>query len=377
MPVLKHPTFWAPRPEKPTAELIKWLAAPDVYKEGRECYRRGCVASASMRRNLVWATVNDGGKTYGVVAPLDHNSPYCSCPLGRKVRSCRHGVAVLLYASKMFKALIHGDPWKGVEGVVASIPADALRKFADVAPAGAGMPGPGPGAHDPGGEKRRRPVFRAPVPEATDAELRASVTRLLQEGGESRRLFADRFGEPDLPDHRECRAEMAYMFCAAEDMSYAPRVGLADFFKAAKARENRGDASGAILTYREISEAVMIDGSNADDEDGYYSSAFARALDRMAVCIRRHLREPARRRPHIEYLHRRLVDTRYYWFHDEYRKAVFRICARREDLECLDGLHHAHLGKAQPASDDASYQKKMLETRDAILSRLGGSVPGR
>jgi hypothetical protein len=285
-------------------------------------------------------------------------------------------VAALLHASKTFMALIHGDPWKGVEGVVKSIPADALRAFADAAPAGAGMPGPGPGAHDPDG-KKRRPVFRAPAREGADAELRASVTEMLQKGGESRRLFADRFGEPDLPDHGECRAEMAYMFCAAEGMSYAPRVGLADFFKAAKARENRGDANEAILTYREISEAVMIDGSNADDESGYYAPSFAKALDRMAACIRRHLCEPARRRPHIEYLHRWLVDAEYWWFHDVYQKAIFRICTRREDLEYLEGLHNAHLGKAQPASESAGYQDRMLETRDAILSRLRGRVSGR
>ena len=369
MPVLKHPTFWAPSPQKPTADLMKWLSEPDVYKEGRECYRRGCVASAFMRRNLVWATVNDGGRTYRVVAPLNHNSPYCSCPLGEKGWPCRHGVAVLLYASKMFNALIYDDPWKGVEGVVASLPAGALKEFADTAPAGTDLPG----AHDASGAKRRLQAFRAPVSE--DADLRASVVDMLK-SDECRNLFAARFGEPDLPDHRECRAEMTYMFYAAEDMLDAPRVGLADFFKAAKARENRGDVNEAILTYREISEAVMIDGANVDDEDGHYSSAFAKALDRMAICIRRHLREPAQRRPHIEYLHRRLVDAKYYWFHREYQKAVFGICARREDLEYLEELHHAHLGKAQPATDDISYQKRMLEIREAILSRLGKG-PGR
>ena len=369
MPVLKHPTFWAPRPQKPTADLIKRLTAPDAYKEGRECYQRGCVASAFMRRNLVWATVNDGGRTYRVVAPLDHNSPYCSCPLGAKVWSCRHGVAVLSYASKMFNTLIHADPWKGVEGVVASLPADALKKFADTAPAGTGLPG----AHDASGEKRRLQAFRAPVSE--DAELRASVVGLLK-SDECRNLFAARFGEPDLPDHRDCRAEMAYMFCAAEDMFDAPRVELADFFKAAKARENRGDVNEAIMTYREISEAVMIDGENADDEDGYYTSMFTKALDRMAVCIRRHIREPARRRPHIEYLHRRLVDAEYHWFDEEYQNAVFGICARRADLEHLEELHHAHLGKAHPVTDDTNYQERMLEIREAILSRLGGG-PGR
>ena len=369
MPALKHPTFWAPRPVEPTAETMKWLAAPDAYKKGRECYRRGCVVSASMRRNLVWATVNDGGATYRVVAPLGYNAPYCSCPLGDTIQSCSHGVAVLSYASKMFNELIRGDPWKGVEELVASLPLDALKEFAGVAQAGADMPG----AHGPGGGKRRLPVFRAPASEAADAEVRASVAELLK-SGESRSLFADRFGEPDLPDRRECRAEMAYMFCAASHMFDAPRVGLADFFRAAKAREGRGDICEAILTYREISEAVMIDGSNADDEDGYYSSAFGRALDRMAVCIRRHLREPAQRLPHIEYLHRRLVDDVYWWFHEKYQNAIFKICTRREDLEYLEKLHHAHLEKARPAGADTYHQKRMLETREAILSGLAKSV---
>ena len=376
MPVLKHPTFWAPRPEKPTAKAIRWISAPGAYEAGRECYRRGCVASASMRRNLVWATVHDGGTTYRVVARLDnYHAPYCSCPLGNEMRSCSHGVATLLYASKMFNALIHADPWEGVEAVVASLPVDALKEFADIAPAGTGMAGSGPGEHDTSGGKRRRPMFRAPAP-AADAEVRASVVELLK-GDESRRLFADRFGEPDLPDHRECRAEMAYMFYTASDMSYAPRVGLADFFRAAKAREGRGDVDEAILTYREISEAVMIDGSNADDEDGYYASAFARALDRMAVCIRRHIREPAKRRPHIEYLHRRLVDKDYWWFHGEYQNTIFRICTRREDLEYLEELHRDHPGKEQPVEAGYTYRRNMLETREGILSRLGGRVPGR
>lgn len=109
-------------------------------------------------------------------------------------------------------------------------------------------------------------------------------------------------------------------------------------------------------------------------QDGHYASVFAKALDRVAICIRRHLRKSAQRRPHIEYLHRRLVDEGYWWFHEEHQNTIFRICTRREGLEYLGEPAHTHLGKARPAGAETNHRKRMLETQE-ILSRLGGG-PG-
>lgn len=373
VPILRRPTFWAPQPTKPSAQEISGMTTRDIYKAGRECYRQGGVVSAMIRRNLAFATVEDGGATYRVVAPLEYFVPYCPCMDCEQRRACRHGVAALLYVSKMFKHLIQDDPWEDVKNTLASMPEDILGAFAADVLAAADPPETRTDSSG-GGEAPRRAVYRRDAPAAVDKDVRATVAELLK-SDKTRDLFAARFGEPDLPDHTECRDEISYMFREAESMiGDAPHVRLADFFKAAKARERRGDVDEAILTYREITEGVMIDGMNADDEDGFYSSAFNRALDAMAICIKRHLRNPAQRRPHIRYLHRRFIDVDYYWFDDEYKGALFKICPHIEDLKYLTELHDAHMEEdTSPSPNDLSYYpKRMQEMRDELLSRLGG-----
>lgn len=354
MAVLKWPTFWAPKPQKLTRKKIRKLAAPGEYDAGRTCYQQGDVTSAFIRRNLAWATVRDNNATYMVVSTLDgYWEPYCPCGRKAYALTCRHGVAALLYVTDAFSEMIQHDLWKDVKATISPIPAEALRKFVADVPAGPG----------------------APSPRATDAEMVDCVVEMVRNSGESRDLFAARFGEPDLADHRECRVEMSYMFDLATRMYPAPRVGLADMFKAAKAREARDDINGAILTYREISEAVENAVEEIEDEDGYYFSSFSKALDKMATCIRRRLREPGQRRPHIEYLHGRLAAEQYSWYFKKYQDAVLRICDNREDLAYLGYLHRTHMEKAR--STEATLQEDMLAMQKAILSKLGSMDPGK
>lgn len=375
MPVLKRPTFWAPTPIKLTAKSIAEMTTPDVYKAGRECYQRGGVVSAMIRRNLAWANVKDGDTIYRVVAPLEHFiRPHCPCLKGKRNRACLHGVATLRYVSKMFDQLIQADPWDDIDETVAAMPEGILAIFAVNAQASLDSHNAGPDTDSHHNKKIPwQTAYHKNASALIKGNVRSVVVEMLQKSDKVRDLFAARFGEPDLPDHQECRAEMSYMFDEMSDMYDPPHVRLADFFKAAKAHMNRGDINEAILTYREITESIMIDGAEADDEDSYYSSAFDRAMDRMAVCIRRHLRKPAQRRPHIQYLHRRFVDETFYWFGGEYSSALFRICTHNDDLAYLKSLHDAYL-KAMPAttSEPGRRPERMLAMRDALLARLDG-----
>lgn len=373
MPVLKWPTFWAPKPTKLSAKEITGMTKPDIYKAGRQCYKRGGVVSAMIRRNLAWATVEDCGEAYKVVAPLDHHiRPYCPCMNGERKRACLHGVAALSHVSKMFDKMIQADPWKDIEETVATIPEGILAIFATnvLASSGSDESRPDTDSLQHNSNASWQAAYHKNASTLVKGNVRAVVVELLQKSDKARKLFAARFGEPDLPDHEECRMEISYMFDEACSMFDPPRVRLADFFKVAKARVGRGDIDEAILTYREITEGIMAEGVDINDEDGYLSSAFSRALDRMVVCIRRHLRKPAQRRPHIQYLHRRFVDKIFYWYDDEYSSALFKICTRNDDLVYLKNLHDTYLETMPLTASETRHTERMLEMRDALLTLL-------
>lgn len=325
-----------------------------------------------IRRNLAWATVEDDGKAHRVVAPLDHFiRPHCSCMDSERSLACLHGVATLRYVSKMFNKMIQADPWNDIEETVVTIPESILAMFVIDAQASLDPHQMSPDTNSPHSKNIPwQTVYRENTSAMVKGNVRKIVLEMLQKSDKARDLFAARFGEPDLPDHKECRFEITYMFYEASSMSDPPRVWLADFFKVANARVNRGDINEAILTYREITEGIMIDGVEAYDESDYYSSAFNRALDRMVVCIRRHMRKPDQRRPHIQYLHRRFVDEAYYWYGDEYRSALFKICIRDDDLAYLKNLHDSYLKTMPMTASETSHPERMLKMQDALLTQM-------
>lgn len=374
MAVLKQPTFWAPYPERPTAEFIRAVAEQTALESGRTCFRSGGVVSAAIRQNLAWATVRHAGRTYRVVAPLNnYTTPHCPCRLDTK-RACAHGVAALLHVKDRFGAMIQDDPWRGAPEAVAGISEDALRAFTIKALA--------EGIHPPGMSEPGRIVVGARHPAGgprtagdvlSGASLRRLVADMISEDGRGRDLFAARFGEPDLPDHHDCRAELDYMFAETYEVWDLPRIRFAYFFRTAKAHENRGDWDEAIRTYREISEAIMINGDGVEDEDSHYSSAHAKALDRMASCIRRHLPEPAQRRPHIRYLHGMFADRHHWCFVENYRQPLSRMCPAREDLEYWHDLHGSLMEQEWVAHLQTWHRTEAENMQEEILGRLAGA----
>lgn len=378
MAVLKRPTFWAPDPQMPTAEFIRAVAEQDALESGRRCHRSGGVISAAIRRNLAWATVRHAGGAYRVVAPLNNYTiPYCPCGPNRR-RACAHGVATLLHVMGHFETMIQDDPWKGAPDTVARISEDALRAFVMEALAEgirpSGMPEPGRvaiPARSPAGSPRA-------AGGVSGAGLRRFVADMISEGGRGRALFAARFGEPDLPDHHDCRAELDYMFAESYQVWDLPRIRFAYPFRVAKAHESRGDWAEAVRTYREVSEAIMINGDGMEDEDNHYSSAHAKALDGMVSCVRRHLPEPAQRRPHIRYLHGMFADRRYGWFLKNYRAALSRICTAREDLEYWQGLHMHLMERGRAAYIQTWHRGEAELMQEEIFDRLtAAGSPGR
>ena len=157
-----------------------------------------------------------------------------------------------------------------------------------------------------------------------------------------------------------------------------PRIRFAYFFSAAKAHESRGNWMEAIHIYREMSEAIMINGDGVEDADDHYSSAHARALGGMATCIRRHLPEPAQRRPHIGYLHGMFADRRYGIFLKNYRAALSKICRAREDLEYWQDLHNRFMEQGQTAQHYTWHRTEAELMRKEILDRLAAAgSPGQ
>ena len=216
------------------------MTTRDIYKAGGECYRRGDVVSAMIRRNLAWVTVKDGDTVFRVVTPLCNDmAPYCPCMSREELKACRHGVAALSYVSKMFKHLIQDDPWKDAENPLRPYPRIylvRLRPMYWLVPTR-----PKPAWTQMTGKRPSGPSIAGDASAAVDKDVRATVAELLK-NDKARDLFAACFGEPDLPDYKECREEMSYMFREAYTVfGDPPLVRPADFFKAAKARERRGN----------------------------------------------------------------------------------------------------------------------------------------
>lgn len=372
MAITKRPTLFAPAPRRPRLKSVLDFAAPRVVAAGLECYQKEGAFPALIRQNLAWVKVKDGKSTHQVLVPLEYFAPYCPCAKGSRVKLCLHGVAALLHVIDEFDDLISDNPWRHVRTAVASVSGQIIREFLIDALDAIEQDEPEQYARI----KSKREWFEQAMLDGaaqtiTDGEVRRFAADMLRNSGKSRELFIIRFGEPDLPNHLECRAEMAYMFGEATRMAAnAPRVGLADFFKAAKARESRGDIDEAILTYREISEAVLFGASELEDVKEYYLSSLAKALKQMASCIRRHC-DAEQRRHHIEYLHGRLANDSYYWFDEKYRAALFHVCASRGDLEHLGELHSLHLAGARPNSDER-HSDMMQSMQKEISSRLAG-----
>ena len=331
------------------------------------------MASAAIRQNLAWATVRHANQAYRVVAPLNnYTTPYCPCTPDPR-RACTHGVATLLHVRDHFGAMIQEDPWRGApEAVVAGISEEALRAFAIKALAKGIRPPEMPESGWVVVGSRRPAGGPGAAGAVSGANLRRLVAEMISGGGRGRELFAARFGEPDLPDHRDCRAELDYMFAESYQVWDLPRIRFAYFFRTAKAHENRGDWAEALRIYREISEVIMINGDGVEDEDGHYSSAHARALDRMASCIRRHLPEPAQRRPHIGYLHGMFADRRYGFFLKNYLAALSGICPAREDLEYWHDLHVSLMEQGQVAHLQSWHRTHAELMREEILDKLAG-----
>ena len=373
MAVLKHPTFWAPRPKRPIIKRIINSAAPGAAAAGVKCYQQDGIVSAFIRRNLGWVMVNDGISTYQVVVPLEgFIRPHCPCLKGERTKMCQHGVAALLHITDEFDDLMQGDPWQYIRKTVESVSDKVIKTFLIDAINNINLDEleKNPRVSSKKWFKLAKQAKAATT--MTDADIRKLSVMVLRHNSKARELFAARFGEPDLADHHECRAEMEYMFDEAAITLYpAPRVVLADFFNAAKARENREDMNEAILTYREISESILFNGSELEDEDNYYSSSFGKALKRMATCIRRYNKSD-QRRPHIQYLHDRFIDDSYDWFHEKYKTALLCICANREDLEYLKGLHSVYMEKMRSSKFDRQHADIMRDMQTEISSRLAG-----
>ena len=376
MAILKWPTFWAPTPAKPTAPYIRCLTTPDVIKAGRQCYRQGGVVSAFIHRNLVWASVADADQTYRVVAPLGNLiTPYCTCRQGER-QACTHGVATLMHVSSRFSKLMQDDPWKRASDAVADLSEEALREFVTAALADGLLPSV---------QERPRPTRRAVMkqpmtrsrpygqtgPSVSRAQSREFVVSLLNKSVEAKRLFETRFGEPDLPDHQDCHLEMTYMVYETSQMVDQGKIRFTDFFRAAKAHERRGNFTEAVLIYRNISEAIVVDGAELEHADNHYDLTARKALDRMVLCIKRRLTDPKQRQYHIKYLHGILADAYTGSLYGKmYYDALLKVCNNRKDLEYLNEINGSVLDGETALHDDC--RNLMLDMRVEILGRLAG-----
>ena len=190
------------------------------------------------------------------------------------------------------------------------------------------------------------------------------------------RRFLSRFGGLDGAPRVDYREQAEIMFADVDYMTpYQNRLRFGDFFKAAKARERRGQAAEAIRIYLEVSEAIRSNYNRVDDSSGHYAEAFHKAVTEMAACIGRQKAGPEKR-PHISYLHRQFLTSDLDMHEGVYEQALISACTDRQDLEYLRGLNEQALPEG-PVSKRAGDYYRVLDRillQTEVLEKMGESA---
>ena len=179
-----------------------------------------------------------------------------------------------------------------------------------------------------------------------------------KDAGVERRLLS-RFGGLEGAPRVDYREQAEIMFDDVNYMtSYQDRLRFGDFYRAAKARERRGQAAEAIRIYREVSEAILSNYHKVDDSSGHYSEAFTTVVTRMAACIGQQ-KAGSEKRLHIEYLHRQFLTSNLDMHEGVYEQALIDACTTRQDLEYLRGLNERALPEGAISKHAKDYYRAL------------------
>lgn len=303
-----------------TPQQIKESFPSEPYRRGEELHADGCVVSATSNRSTVTVYVRVGTVTYPVKIPLGDRKRGISCACERD-DACEHIVAALLHIHQNSEDLA-GQPASG------SITAGD--------------------------------TFGGVPPSKLIAFLRSEVKR----DARLRLRFLVRFGGSDgmeSPDYRGVADDMFAKLVRRRRGVCGPV--LADFFRAANARQREGRAEEAVRICQELSESLSANYDALENSGHNYSSVFHKTVDEMAAYMAKLGHAHPKRHQHISYLHERLTAEKAYGWSNAYHRALLTVCTHAADFEHLKGLHERIL----PATIPRNYMERARAVRIVLI----------
>lgn len=314
----------------PTLERIVGAAPPEMLERGEALYVMGNVTSAKTDGNLITARVVDQTNLYRTYVRMGDADDYgfCTCKPGHP-GVCAHTIAAMMHLRDNWRGLRADERMRGGHGrLIRLVPLKDLQGFVE--------------------------------------------SEMKKDSGVERR-FVSRFGGLDDASQVDYREQVDAMFSDVYYMSSRKRLSFADFFRAAKDRERRGQAPEAIRILAEVSEAIKSNYYMVDDSSGHYANAFIRAVSEMAACISRQKMRHSAKRPYIDYLHRQFLANDPEVDEEAYGQALTEVCTERQDLEHLRRLNGRALPKEAISEDIKGYFQELdrVILQADVLEKIG------
>lgn len=325
------------RKMKPKIEEIQDLCTESSYERGVEYFHEGRVRDLVQSGQRITASV-EGTRKYSVTIHTDKEDfgASCTCPYDWG-GYCKHIVATLIALSEDYPKVRKDKEKKEkkVEGILNALSPEELKGFV-------------------------RTEFEI------NKSLRDHFLIYFSERDSKRRTIKDYKKEIKLL-YREVADRDGYV-------EYGIHVDFSYVRDLAERYLESGNAFGAAVIYRALSEVIAENMNNVDDSDGYYGEEFTRAIEDFVDCLNRVNLDYKNKKDYIDYFFDKYIENEPDYFRDHYSWALSKICHSKAELEHWRKLLESYLPEdlTKSASLYKHYMEKdFLSMQLHILDSLG------
>lgn len=325
------------RKMKPKIEEIQDLCTESSYERGVEYFHEGRVRDLVQSGQRITASV-EGTRKYSVTIHTDKEDfgASCTCPYDWG-GYCKHIVATLIALSEDYPKVRKDKEKKEkkVEGILNALSPEELKGFV-------------------------RTEFEI------NKSLRDHFLIYFSERDSKRRTIKDYKKEIKLL-YREVADRDGYV-------EYGIHVDFSYVRDLAERYLESGNAFGAAVIYRALSEVIAENMNNVDDSDGYYGEEFTRAIEDFVDCLNRVNLDYKNKKGYIDYFFDKYIENEPNYFRDHYSWALSKICHSKAELEHWRKLLESYLPEdlTKSASLYKHYMEKdFLSMQLHILDSLG------